>query len=129
MAFECVVPGPPVSAQTRRQDRRRAWQARVISAASRYWAPGRPPLTGALTITLVYYCEGTHPDIDNLPKPVLDALEGLIFIDDNQFTDAVCRIRPLEAELGEQVLTPVLAEGFELGQEFVYVRIEDAPQQ
>ena len=38
-------------------------------------------------------------DIDNLPKPISDALKGLVYLDDEQVTDIVCRKRNLNREL------------------------------
>ena len=35
-------------------------------------------------------------DVDNLPKPILDALSGMIFADDHQVTDLLVRKRPLQ---------------------------------
>lgn len=38
-------------------------------------------------------------DIDNLPKPILDALKGLVYLDDEQVTDIVCHKRDLNRAL------------------------------
>ena len=39
-----------------------------------------------------------------MPKPILDALKGLIYWDDSQVTDLLCRKRELKGEL--QILNP-----------------------
>lgn len=46
-----------------------------------------------LTITCIH---NNRPlDVDNIPKPVIDALKGLVFTDDRQITDMLCRKRQL----------------------------------
>jgi Holliday junction resolvase RusA-like endonuclease len=36
-------------------------------------------------------------DIDNIPKPISDALQGLVYLDDEQVTDVLCRKRNLNS--------------------------------
>ncbi len=79
-------------------------------------------------LTITYFYEEVSLDVDNIPKPILDALKGLVYVDDNQVTDIVCRKRNLH---GARIENPpsVLAEGFDRGNEFLYVVVEDAPDQ
>ena len=80
-----------------------------------------------ITITC-FYEEGVL-DVDNVPKPMLDAMNGLVYIDDNQVTDLVCRKRNLNGDLRVVNPSSVLAEGFGRSNEFLYVVVEDAPDQ
>jgi hypothetical protein len=52
--------------------------------ASRY--AGRPPLGNPLCVRIVFVLEGgaTMKDCDNMAKGLLDALQGLIYVDDRQ---------------------------------------------
>ena len=68
-------------------------------------------------------------DIDNLPKPILDALKGLVYLDNTQITDVVCRKRNLNSDLRVENPSGVLAEGFSRDNEFLYIVVEDAPDQ
>ena len=68
-------------------------------------------------------------DIDNLPKPILDALKGLVYLDDEQVTDIVCHKRDLNRALRVANPSSVLAEGFSRGNQFLYIVIEEAPDQ
>ena len=43
-------------------------------------------------------------DIDNLPKPISDALKGLVYLDDEQVTDIVCRKRNLNRDYELRIL-------------------------
>ena len=65
-------------------------------------------------------------DINNLPKPISDALKGLVYRDE-QVTDIVCRKRNLNRELRLENPSLVLAEGFSRGNQFLYIVIEEAP--
>jgi hypothetical protein len=68
-------------------------------------------------------------DVDNILKPIQDALVGLAFLDDSLVTDVIIRRRHLRGTFDLTRASPVLVEGFEYGDEFVYVRIGDAPPQ
>jgi hypothetical protein len=78
-------------------------------------------------LSVLYFFEGTAIDLDNVPKPISDALKGLVFIDDGQVTDLVCRKRDLGADLRVMNSSPVLAEGLMQGTEFLYIVVSAAP--
>ena len=80
-------------------------------------------------LTIAYFYEEVLLDVDNIPKPILDALKDLVYSDDAQVTDLVCRKRNLNGDLRIENLSSVLAEGFNRGNEFLYVVVEDAPDQ
>lgn len=80
-------------------------------------------------LTIAYFYEEVLLDVDNIPKPILDALKDLVYSDDAQVTDLVCRKRNLNGDLRIENLSSVLAEGFNRGNEFLYVVVEDAPNQ
>ena len=127
--FEFLIRSRPVSQQTRRQERLRAWKEFVRYEAGRYWTPAHVPADGPVCITLVYLYDEAALDVDNLLKPIQDALIGLVFSDDSIVTDAICRRRQLGGTFDLSRASPVLIEGFEYGDEFVYVHITDAPPQ
>ncbi len=68
-------------------------------------------------------------DVDNLPKPILDSLKGLVYLDDEQVTDILCRKRNLNSNLRLENPSSVLAEGFSRGNEFLYIIVEEAANQ
>jgi Holliday junction resolvase RusA-like endonuclease len=127
--FEFIVDGPPVSQQTRRRERLHEWKRIIRAAAEAYWPVGRPPSTDELTITIYYFYEVAPVDIDNIVKPIHDALIGLVYEDDLQVSDSVNRRRNLRGEYVVADLTPVLAEGFDRNREFLYVSVRTAPAQ
>jgi crossover junction endodeoxyribonuclease RusA len=128
LPFELLIPGPAVSQQTRRQTHRRAWIGKVRRNAARNWE-GQAAEIGSVALTLTYLHRGGAGDLDNLAKPVLDALKGLVFRDDGQITDLVLRKRDLSAILRIENPSPLLSSGFDLGSPFLHVLVDIAPDQ
>jgi Holliday junction resolvase RusA-like endonuclease len=65
----------------------KAWQEKVAYEA-RYVMDGDEPLTGDLQVSLKFYLsDRRRKDLDNLSKGVLDALNGIVFVDDRQIVD------------------------------------------
>jgi len=80
-------------------------------------------------LTITYFYDNVSVDVDNIPKPILDALKGLVYLDDNQVTDVLCRKRDLNRDLRIENPTEVLAEGFTSGNEFPHIMVAEAPDQ
>jgi len=129
LPFEFVIDGPPVSQQARRRERVREWIDAVRRAAGQYWSPGELPETGSIMLTIIYFYDAVSLDVDNIPKPISDALKGLVYVDDDQVTDVLCRKRDLSGNLRIENPSSVLAEGFSRGKEFLYVIVDKAPDQ
>ena len=70
----------------------------VRNTAKRDWDT-EPPYTGEVKVAITYFFDHPLIDVDNVPKPILDALKGLVYSDDSQVTDLLCRRRDLNAEL------------------------------
>ena len=74
LPFEFSVLGIPLSAQASGHSRGR-WQETVRAAAEAEWESGTPPIGGEASVTIIYSYEGeTDLDVDNIAKPILDAL-------------------------------------------------------
>lgn len=129
LPFECIIDGPPVSQQARRRERVHQWGREVRRVAEQYWSTEELPVDSSIIITITYFYDGSAMDVDNLPKPIIDALKGLVFLDDGQVTDLLCRKRSLRRKF--RILNPssVLAEGLSRGNEFLYIVVEEAPDQ
>ena len=127
--LEFIVEGIPVSQQTRNRRRRlEKWRQDVGSAASRVWNE-EASTAGALMVTITYVYDEVPLDVDNIPKPILDALKGLVFSDDDQLTDMLCRKRDLNADLQVQRFSPVLNEALARSTPFVHIIVDYAPDQ
>ena len=70
----------------------------VRNTAKRDWDT-EPPYTGEVKVAITYFFDHPLIDVDNVPKPILDALKGLVYSDDSQVTDLLCRKRDLNADL------------------------------
>jgi Holliday junction resolvase RusA-like endonuclease len=78
MEFEFLIPDRPVSLQARRRQRIRDWQQFVADKAAKTWE--RAPIADHhMQLTLIYLCGDYPVDTDNIIKPILDALKGLVY--------------------------------------------------
>jgi hypothetical protein len=78
-------------------------------------------------VAITYFYERLALDVDNLPKPILDALKGLVYVDDTQITDVVCRKRDLRRTFRVANPSSALTDGLSRGQDFLYIVITEAP--
>jgi crossover junction endodeoxyribonuclease RusA len=126
--FDFYVEGPPLSQQTRNAARLREWKEYVRAEAAKLWR-AQEPHEGPLKLTVVYYHERQSVliDHDNMVKPIQDALAGLLYRNDRQITDAQTRKTNIDGRFRLRNLSSVYARAFSSGKEFVYIRIEEAP--
>jgi Holliday junction resolvase RusA-like endonuclease len=127
LPFEFVIMGPPVSQQTRLRARRHAWVEQLRAVITSRWPTDDPPVTIAVHVEITHAFPGISGDLDNLAKPVLDALQGLAYEDDRQVIDLTMRKRDLTRDLRIDSLRPMLIAAFNRGDEFLHVVVEEAP--
>jgi hypothetical protein len=77
----------------------------------------------------LYLYDEAALDIDNILKPIQDALVGIVLEDDSVITDVEIRRRWRQTTFTLNVLSPVLATGLALGHEFRPRCAECAPAQ
>lgn len=129
LPFEFVVDGPPVSYQARRRERVRQWTQNVRIIAERHWNSGDLPYPDAVMVSITYFYDNLPMDVDNIPKPISDALNGLAYFDDGQITDILCRKRELSGVVRIENASTMLQEAFNRGAHFLYILVEEAPDQ
>ena len=130
MPFEMVIGGPPVSQQARDRQRRTAWQSDVRRAATGYWG-GEDAYAAAVMVSITYFFDGTlrgadRIDVDNIPKPILDALGGLVYDDDTRVIDLLCRKRALSSDLRIRNPSPMLAASLQSAGHFLHIVVNPA---
>lgn len=78
---------------------------------------------------MIIYChvDEANIDVDNMIKPILDALNGTVYMDDRLVSQVIARRTRLYGGLVIEGATEALAEGLEHGRDFVYVAVRDAP--
>src|SRR4051794_26590283 len=125
--LEFVVPGPPVSYQTSDKKNLKAWQVTIKAEAAKTWTG--PPLGGKLKFLLINFHEGDKPplDDDNMVKPIRDALNKFVYDDDRQIRYSETIQVSIDAPLKIRRAAAILLAAYNKGDEFLYVRIEDAP--
>lgn len=57
-------------------------------------------------------------------KPIQDALNGIVYVDDSQITDPHGHLRDLNEHYKVAGMTPEQAKGFVANEPFVHIRIE-----
>jgi crossover junction endodeoxyribonuclease RusA len=125
---EFIVPGTPVSLQAKRRPSLDEWKARVVEA-SRTVLPESHFATGdPVAITLFYFpVSDMQGDLDNIVKPILDALARHVYIDDRQ----VERILIQKFEPGKVVRfsrpSQMLESALNHPRPVLYVRVSDDP--
>ena len=119
---EFIVPGTPRSQQAKSKGR---WQEKVKEAV-----PCQPKLlTGPLRLRIDFFFDGaTDLDTDNIIKPIQDALNDIVYKDDETVVDVCARKIDLQ-RLPALVAPPqrLLEALAEQDRDFVFVQI-GAPQ-
>lgn len=126
--FEFVVTETPRSLQARPKSVQR-WMTLVSEAArermdevvEQSWLDGRP-----LALSVFYFPPAPMDgDIDNIIKPIMDALNGVAYIDDREIERVV--VQKFEPDLGWSFDQPseMLARALDAEKPVVYVRVED----
>ena len=124
--FEVLIPKRPVSHQARNRDNLQAWKNYVYGRARSAWTRGVPLSGVPLRFTLVYLCDGSPADTDNIVKPIQDALVGVVFSDDSWVSDVDSHRRFLSDGVDITNLPSLLIEGVLSGEECVYVAVTQA---
>ena len=111
-----------MSLQTRNRINLQAWKLFVGTEAAKIWKSAVIQ-TGDLQLTLVYLCDISPPDTDNIVKPIQDALVGIVFSDDELIADVDCHRRSLHGTFDLTRLPRLVLAGIASGQECVYVQV------
>jgi crossover junction endodeoxyribonuclease RusA len=85
--FEFIVEGPAISLRAKKNNARRyqKWIRTIRSAAQKEWPINRQPTNcPSITVNITNYYTVAPPDVDNVIKPILDALETVVYVDDQQ---------------------------------------------
>lgn len=124
--LEFLIPRRPLSLQTRNREYYQAWKRFVAGEAGKVWGERPVIRAGDLHLMLIYLNRRNPPDLDNINKPIQDALVGLVMDDDSLVADVECHRRAIVGTFFEPArLPPLLRRGLFGGAECVYVRLSD----
>ncbi len=126
--LEFVVPGTPVSLQAKRPQSRIAWKDRIKLASRSSLPEGHYSTDAPVSVTLFYFPDAEmEGDIDNIVKPILDALCGHVYIDDRQVERVW--VQKFEPDKIFQFRAPsaTLSAAIQGDKPLLYVRLSDDP--
>lgn len=115
-----------MSLQARPRSRLNQWRQRVHQAARGALPPGEQPYAGPVRLLITYYYEGVMPlgDIDNIIKPIQDALSGVVYVNDRQVANADCARCDINGPFRVRGMSPILAAAFVAGREFLHIKVD-----
>ena len=114
MIFAMALAIKPVSAQKRGKKTR--YQHSLRNAAmSQVGKAKTSMLDGELYARITYFhAQKTELDVDNIPKPILDALIGIVYDDDNRISQClITRVSQKDYILEEDYFLPDVYENLE----------------
>ena len=132
-----VVDGKPPSAHPRnavKRQRLKNWRAQVQAEARLSTTPSDVPVSGDVRVRVDYFStamtQGDRPDVDGILKPILDAMQGIVYANDRQIVDLCARKRDATVEARSNLLPRVVQQRFEQHSgtldeidDFVYVQV------
>lgn len=78
---------------------------------------------------MTIYATRRRADMDNLIKPIQDALEGVVFVNDRLVKDVTGNWRYIDQPSQTRSVSEVLSDAFGNGLPFVHIRIWMAPEE
>ncbi len=123
--IEFLIPRRPVSLQIRKRKNLQSWKQYVTGIATEKWND-EVIESKDLRLTLVYICDDSPADIDNIIKPIQDSMVGVIYKDDIQISDVDSHRRYLSDPIEIDNLPDLLVQAIEIGNEAVYVKVSEA---
>lgn len=67
--------------------------------------------------------------MDNLTKPIQDALQGVIYLNDKQVRDVIANRRNINGQFRVRHISMPLAAAFSNGRPFVHIQVWHSPKQ
>jgi hypothetical protein len=124
--FEFTIAGPPISLQAKTATKNR-WKAAVAAAASAMVPNGEAPTTDEVAVHITYYYEGDAPDVDNIIKPIQDALINVVYEDDSQVVHAQSSRTKIDGSFTIRGASPILLTAFSQTRPFLHIRVLEPP--
>lgn len=123
---EFIIPDRPLSLQAADRPNFQGYKEWVRTLASMAW--GRPPVdSDDVNVSIVFLCNPRAPiDVDNIIKPIQDAMNGVVYTDDALVTDTDSHRRYLGDAIDITNCPRALIEMLFAGEEGVYVRVRNA---
>ena len=126
VVFELLIKRRPLSVQAKASNLQ-AWIEEVRRQAKKQWNRPAPLADEAFSLILVFLYESDPIDVDNIIKPIQDALVGVVYPDDQLLTDVHSHRRLISDTLSFASLPPTLATAIKNQKECVYLQVQAGP--
>jgi crossover junction endodeoxyribonuclease RusA len=133
LPFDFFVHGTPHSVNSKNKIAKAAWRslvrASVISEMVRKLQIAGAPADVAVRILYLPRAHKSLIDVDNIIKPILDALENLVYVNDHVVSQVLSRRtdRGLHGTIRPLYLSPTLVSALMTAGDVVYVSVDPAP--
>ena len=129
LPIEFIVHGTPISLQASGLSRE-TWKKSVRAAGETVVPLGSWALTDPLAVTIYYFPEGEMVgDIDNIIKPILDAMMPFIYVDDGQIERVVVQKFEPDRKFIFSGPSATLFDALAVEGPAVYIRVSDDPHE
>ncbi len=120
--FEFVVEGPavPLRAAKKNAKRYQDWIKKVRREAEKLWQ-SNTPVTQNVIVAITNYFTEEPPDVDNIIKPILDALNLVVYNDDFQVQSVTSR--KMELDIAIVTTSEVLDEALQRFTEVIHIEV------
>ena len=123
--YEFLVPGRPVSAHGKNRARYEAFKERTFIAAAQVWPAEMVFDAYDAHLTIVVASGERSPiDLDNVVKPVMDALSPIYYADDIMVSDVDAHRRIWDDDVDVTVLPKLLHDAWDAREDCLYVRLQ-----
>ena len=124
--LDFIIPFRPLSLQAKDRPAYQGYKHIVAAIAANAWA-GQPVQTGEINVSMVFLCDARAPiDVDNIVKPIQDAMTSVVYEDDVLVADADSHRRYLQDTIDLTFCPRLLIEMILAGEEAVYVRVRNS---
>lgn len=123
--FEFVIEGPAVSLRAKKTNARRyqTWIRAVRAAAQSEFRSRRQPTSRNIIVSIANYYTLSPPDVDNIIKPLLDAMGTVVYADDSQVRKVISEKFDLTSMDSIQNPSPLLATALEKYPEVLHIMV------
>lgn len=118
--FEYLIKKRPASVQS---DGKTAWKEKLAKSFQQKWR-SKSLITYPVRFSIVYLCDkNCKTDVDNIIKPIQDALNKVVIQDDFQIIDVDAHRRLFSEPIDATKLPELLRQGLLRSDECVYVQL------
>jgi hypothetical protein len=99
----------------------------VEQSARAKWPAGTAPIDGEVAVAIFHFYTGVELDVDNIAKPILDAIKGIILADDRIISQLFVRRTNLGILSSIQAPPPEIAAAIGQGGDFIWLKVDGPP--